>query len=132
MHVTYTYSSTVQPSPARRDGQSSNASGDWSGILESPGKTGQVPFWVFLLWHMWSMHLKSLQVYILCVDICILFAYIKNDESIHFCEGKPTTTVTVCWHDPIYVDGYAYIICIYHISTCASSLRTLCVTCCFG
>lgn len=88
--------SATFPCNSRRDGQSSNASGDWSGILEPPGKPHGSVLGVFLARHMWSMHLKPI-----CVDIYILFVYIKNDESIHFYEEKPTTTVAVCWHDPI-------------------------------
>lgn len=71
----------------------------------TPGKTTWFRFGCFFgTAHV--VHASETKVYILCVDIYILFAYIKNDESIHFYEGKPTTTVTVRWHDPIYVDGY--------------------------
>lgn len=102
-------------------------------LVRDPGTPEKPMFrfgWFFVA-HVF--HASETKVYVLCVDIYILFAYIIVMNLFIFMKGSLLPLLQcVGMIQYTWFCSFAYIICIYHISTCVSSLRTLCVTCCFG
>lgn len=103
-------------------------------LVRDPGTGGKPMFrfgWFFVA-HV--VHASETKVYVLCVDIYIYIYCLRISSwliySFLWRETYYRCYSVLAWSN---IHGFAYIICcIYHVSTCVSSLRTLCVTCCFG